>query len=60
MMTVVVAVQDRAGSQDAIRAAAQEAAFRQAKLVAVTGLQRRGRGHRACRPPGRRRPAHRR
>ncbi len=35
-MTVVVAVQDRARSRAAIRAAAQEAGFRQAKLIAVT------------------------
>ena len=34
-MTAVVAVQDRARSRAAIRAAAQEAAFRQAKLIAV-------------------------
>lgn len=42
MMTVVVAVQDRAGSQAAIRAAAQEAAFRQARLVAVTAYSGEG------------------
>ena len=35
-MTVVVAVQDRARSRAAIRAAAQEAGFRQARLIAVT------------------------
>ena len=34
-MTVVVAVQDRARSRAAIRAAAQEAGFRQARLIAV-------------------------
>ncbi len=34
-MTVLVAVQDRAGARAVIRAAAQEARFRQAKLVAL-------------------------
>ena len=41
-MTVVVAVQDRAGARAAIRAAAQEAAFRQAKLIAVTAYSTDG------------------
>ena len=49
-MTVVVAVQDRARSRAAIRAAAQEAAFRQAKLLAVTAYSAaRGSGHRLIR-----------
>ena len=41
-MTVVVAVQDRARSRAAIRAAAQEAAYRQAKLIAVTAYSADG------------------
>jgi nucleotide-binding universal stress UspA family protein len=41
-MTVVVAVQDRAGARAAIRAAAQEAGFRQAKLIAVTAYSTDG------------------
>ena len=41
-MTVVVAVQDRTRSRAAIRAAAQEAAYRQAKLIAVTAYSADG------------------
>ncbi len=41
-MTVVVAVQDRARSRAAIRAAAEEAGLRQAKLIAVTAYSNDG------------------
>ncbi len=41
-MTVVVAVQGRAGAAAAIRAAAQEAGYRQARLVAVTSYSSDG------------------
>jgi nucleotide-binding universal stress UspA family protein len=41
-MTIVVAVQDRVGSRAALRAAAQEAGFRQARLVAVTAYSSDG------------------
>ena len=41
-MTVVVAVQDRAGSRAAIRAAAEEAALRQAKLIAISAYSNDG------------------
>ncbi|HEY5352593.1 MAG TPA: universal stress protein [Streptosporangiaceae bacterium] len=41
-MTVLVAVQDQAESGAALRAAAQEAGFRQARLVALTAYSGEG------------------
>jgi nucleotide-binding universal stress UspA family protein len=49
MMTVIVAVDELAGSQDAIQLAAREAGWRQVPLVAVTAY----RTDRAAAPAGR-------
>jgi nucleotide-binding universal stress UspA family protein len=51
-MTVLVGVQGAAGSRAAIRAAAEEAGFRQTKLVAVTAYSGEQAAAPAARPVG--------